>query len=169
MTPQSIHTVVAIAQGCKNLLDANCVPSGATDVRLFDLQKEYIYAVFVNVLLTDIGKQLVRNHTDPQRIYKGLWAHYQESTKALLDSTQLLEYVTTTRLVIVYGEAPPTNLSCIYKSNFLNNDSLHPNRTTYPMLSNAHLSRMPSNQYLPCIWSKHRPNHTGYIWQDNDN
>src|SRR5687767_2079117 len=60
-----------------------------------------MYAVFERTLLTDKGKALVRHHQlsfDAQTIYKELTAYAKQSTKATMDASTLLSYITTTNL-----------------------------------------------------------------------
>jgi hypothetical protein len=60
-----------------------------------------MYAVFERTLLSDKGKALVREHTDnfnAQTVYKELCAYALESTKATLDSSTMLTYITSSRL-----------------------------------------------------------------------
>ena len=61
-----------------------------------------MYAVFEKTLVTDKGKALVRQYQhsfDAQRIYKKLSEYAMKSTKATMDASSLLSYITTTNLV----------------------------------------------------------------------
>jgi hypothetical protein len=52
-------------------------------------------------VLTDQGKGLVRQYEstyDAQKVYAGLVTHASKSTKAAMDSTDLLSYITSVRL-----------------------------------------------------------------------
>ena len=60
-----------------------------------------MYAVFEKTLLTDKGKALVRQHQhsfDAQKIYKELSAYATQSTKASMNASSLLLYITSTNL-----------------------------------------------------------------------
>lgn len=70
-------------------------------MQLFLEQQKFMYAVFEKTLLTDKGKALVRayQHTfDAQSIYKELSAYAMNSTKAALQASSLLSYITTVTL-----------------------------------------------------------------------
>ena len=91
----------ARAQDVSEVLDPTFKPSTTADHTLFDEKQKYMYAVFEKTLLTDKGKALVRNHQkryDAQLIYKELCEYALQSTKASLDSSSLLTYLTTIRL-----------------------------------------------------------------------
>ena len=60
-----------------------------------------MYVVFEKTLLTDKGKALVRQHQhsfDAQRIYKELSVYATQSTKASMNASSLLLYITSTNL-----------------------------------------------------------------------
>ena len=60
-----------------------------------------MYAVFEKTLLTDQGKTLVRDHQckyNAQTIYRELCAYAFISTKATMDASSMLCYITTTQL-----------------------------------------------------------------------
>ena len=60
-----------------------------------------MYAVFEKTLLTDKGKALVRPYQfsfDSQPIYRELSAYAMKSTKATMNASALLSYITTTML-----------------------------------------------------------------------
>ena len=60
-----------------------------------------MYAVFTKTLLTDKGRSLVSEHDrdgDAQTIYRELFLHAKRSTKASVDASDLLAYITTSRL-----------------------------------------------------------------------
>ena len=91
----------ARAQDVEEVLDDTYVPSKPEDKAVFDHKQKYMYAVFTKTLLTDKGKSLVRDHEknyDAQKIHKKLLDYAQRSTKASVDSSQLLSYITSTRL-----------------------------------------------------------------------
>ena len=60
-----------------------------------------MYTVFEKALLTDKGKALVRQYQstfDAQKIYKLLSNYAMHSTKASMDTSSRLSYITTTNL-----------------------------------------------------------------------
>jgi hypothetical protein len=60
-----------------------------------------MYAVFERTLLSDKGKALFWEHTidyDAQTVFKQLSAYAMKSTKATLDSSSILTYITSSRL-----------------------------------------------------------------------
>ena len=59
-----------------------------------------MYAVFTNTILTDKGKYLFRQHEgdyNAHSIHKELLAHILTSTKASLESSILITYITTSK------------------------------------------------------------------------
>jgi hypothetical protein len=68
---------------------------------LFDEKQKYIYAVSEKTLLTDKGKSLFRAYQrsyNAQEIFKELSNYALTSTKASMDASSLLTYITTTHL-----------------------------------------------------------------------
>lgn len=91
----------ARAQDVADVLNANYTPTTAEEIALFDEKQKYMYAVFEKTLLTDKGKSLVRVHQrkyDAQKVYAELSEYALKSTKASLDATSILTYITTSRL-----------------------------------------------------------------------
>ena len=91
----------ARAQDLQDLLDPNYVPSSSDDIAVFQAKQEYLYSVFVNVLLTDEGKALVRAQymtSNAQVIFKNLCDHHTNSTQSELTSTTILQFITSFRL-----------------------------------------------------------------------
>ena len=91
----------AMAQDVDDVLNKDYAPTTPEDADLFQEKKKFMYSVFERTLLTDQGKALVRQHEsarDSQIIYKHLSACYEENTKAALDSSSLLAYITTARI-----------------------------------------------------------------------
>ena len=83
-----------------NVLKSTYVPSTNMDKEMFKEQKKFMYNVFNKTLKTDYGKFLVNEHSDDrdsQEIWKKLMDHASKSTKAAIDSIELLEYITSTR------------------------------------------------------------------------
>ena len=91
----------ARAQNVQNVLDPDYVPADSAEEALFNEQQRYVYAVFESKLLTDMGKKYVRDHeddSDAQAVYRKLTLHHTKSTKASMDSANLLSYITSARL-----------------------------------------------------------------------
>ena len=68
---------------------------------MYEQKQRFMYAVFTKTLLTDKGKSLVRQHGDDydaQSIHAKLYNCAQCSTKASVDASDLLVYITTSRL-----------------------------------------------------------------------
>ena len=71
---------------------------GQDAILIFNEKNAFMYAVFAETLLTDKGKSLVRSHErhwDAQRIHTELLAYAETSTKASVESAQVLTYITT--------------------------------------------------------------------------
>lgn len=91
----------ARAQDVYNVLDASYSPASQEEMELFTEQKKYVYAVLESKVLTDVGKSLVREHEkdfDAQSLYQKLRDHHLKSTKALMESSTILSYITSVRL-----------------------------------------------------------------------
>ena len=83
------------------VLDSSYVPQIAEDHSLFAKKQQYVYAVLESHVLTDPGKTFARqyeNDFDAQQVYAKLWDHHTKSTKAVMESTDLLSYITSTHL-----------------------------------------------------------------------
>jgi hypothetical protein len=77
------------------------VPITKFDKALFDEKQKYVYAILESKVLTDKGKSIVRKYQltyDAQRAYKELVNHHINSTKAMIDSSSILSYITSTKL-----------------------------------------------------------------------
>jgi hypothetical protein len=65
------------------------------------MKQEFMYAVFKWTLQMDMGKAFVWRHEsafDAQTIYKSLVEYSLQSTKASLDTSKILAYITSARL-----------------------------------------------------------------------
>ena len=90
----------ARAQGVEDILDPTYSPPAGNEA-LFDEKQKYMFAVFERTLLTDKGKAILRANAvsyDAQKTYRELKAYSLTSTKALLDSSKLLSYITSVRI-----------------------------------------------------------------------
>lgn len=91
----------ARAQGVIDVLNSHYIPTTADDKAIFHKQQAFMYAVFERTLQTDQGKAFVRAHEndfDAQHVYASLVAYSVTSTKAALDSSHLLSYITAAKL-----------------------------------------------------------------------
>ena len=91
----------ARAQGLMNVLDPGYKPQSQDERDVFAHQQAWMYAVLDSTVKTDRGKAIVRKYEatyDAQRAYKELREHHLTSTKALIDSSTILEYITSARL-----------------------------------------------------------------------
>ncbi|HEY9711418.1 MAG TPA: hypothetical protein V6D48_24640 [Oculatellaceae cyanobacterium] len=91
----------ANAQDVADVLDPLYKPSTPEEIALFLEKQKFMYAVFEKTLQTDKGKALVRHYQtsfDAQKIYKELSEYAMKSTKAAMDASTLLSYITTTNL-----------------------------------------------------------------------
>ena len=69
------------------------------EIQLFDEKQKFMYAVFEKTLLTDKGKALVcqyQHSFDAQKIFKELSASTMQLTKASMNASSLLSYITST-------------------------------------------------------------------------
>jgi hypothetical protein len=100
-TWQRSTLALARAQDVHEVLDASYVPVSSEDKQLFAMKQEFMYAVFERTLQTDMGKTFVRRHEadfDAQTIYVSLVEYSIQSTKASLDTSKILAYITSARL-----------------------------------------------------------------------
>ena len=91
----------ARAQDIAEVLDHTYIPSTQEDIDLFAEKQKFFYAVFEKTLLTDKGKALVRRYQhsyDAQLVYKELSDYYLSSTKATMNASSMLSYITSSHL-----------------------------------------------------------------------
>jgi hypothetical protein len=77
------------------------VPNTAEDIALFDEKQKYMYCVLGRILQTDEGKVIVRSHDagrNAQLIYAEFLQVMTQSTEAMMDSGELLLYLTTAKI-----------------------------------------------------------------------
>jgi hypothetical protein len=117
-----------------------------------------MYAVFMKTVQTDVGKSFVRGNEqkyDAQQIYKELLQHASTSTKAAIDSTAIMSYVTSVRLGDGKGVAPRTALFLNGSIRFASMKQLYPSLTISRTARNALCSRTPSHLWRTFVLSRH--------------
>ncbi len=96
----------ARAQDVAEVLDSSYIPLTPEEKELFKEKQTYMFAVFEKTLLTDQGKAFVREfekHSDAQSIYLRIREHALTSTKASIEASEILTYITSCKL----GEGSP--------------------------------------------------------------
>jgi hypothetical protein len=91
----------AQAQDLSDVLDPKFSPIGIKGSNLFAKKQKFMYAIFEQTLLSDKGKALVRlhlNNYNAHKLYTALSKYSLQSTKAFIDSRNLLQYITSNRL-----------------------------------------------------------------------
>ena len=91
---------IARAQDVYEILEPGYTPPPDQQL-VFTEKQKFMYAVFERTLLTDYGKAFVRQYAptfDAQAIYEDLCIYCQKSTKASLDSSNLMAYITSAKL-----------------------------------------------------------------------
>ena len=91
----------ARAQDVMEVLDPTYVPASTEEKDLFNEKLKFVYAILEQKVLTDRGKGFIREHEndyDAQKVYKKLVDHHLKSTKAMIDSSSILSYITSVRL-----------------------------------------------------------------------
>jgi hypothetical protein len=91
----------ARAQDVMDVLTPEYKPSTPEEQELFDEKQKYVYAVLESKVLTDQGKAIVHEHEqdyNAQEVYKKLTEHHLTSTKAMMDSSTILSYITSARI-----------------------------------------------------------------------
>jgi hypothetical protein len=100
----SVHRTLK-AQTCyqdvDDVLNPCYVPNTAEDIALFDEKQKYMYSVLKRILQMDKGKVIVHSH-DADRNAQSIYAEFlqvmTQSTEAMMDSGELLSYLTTTKI-----------------------------------------------------------------------
>jgi hypothetical protein len=98
---QRATKALARAQDVYEIFNKNYKPSNPDEVALFERKKIYMYAVAEKTLRTDFGKSCVRKYedaVDARAVYLDLFTHMESSTKASLDSSKILQYITSAKM-----------------------------------------------------------------------
>ena len=91
----------ARAQGVADILDHLYTPTTQEDKELFDEMQKFLYAVLDTTVRTDRGRAIVRSYEDTydaQKVYTELQEYHMSSTKAKIESSTLLSYITSAKL-----------------------------------------------------------------------
>ena len=91
----------AKTHGCEEIFDPDYSPKTKSEKDLFAEKQKFIYDVFQNKVQTDMGKHLVRKYEgtdDAQSVYRKLSEHANQSTHANLEASDLISYITSTKL-----------------------------------------------------------------------
>ena len=92
----------AMAQDVSDVLNENYVPISAGDIALFAEKQRFLYAVLESKVLTGRGKAIMRGHEiefNAQMVYQIIEQYHLSSSKADIESSVFLSYITYTRLV----------------------------------------------------------------------
>jgi len=92
---------VAHTHGVQRVLNSSYTPIGADDIALFQEENYFIYAVLDRNVKISQGKAYVREHEndmDGQTVMTKLMNYLTKSTKASLQASELLTYITTAKL-----------------------------------------------------------------------
>jgi hypothetical protein len=97
------HIAQARAQGVVDVMNSEYKPTTTEDKEaLFEVKQTYMFAVFEMTLLTDQGKAYVREYEkkfDAQSIYPRISEYAIKSTKASLETSTILSYITSCKLL----------------------------------------------------------------------
>ena len=83
------------------VLDPNYKPSNTEERDLLAKKREFVYGVFEKTIFTNNGKDVVRSHekdVDATEVWNKLQTLHNQSTKAKIESSTLLSYITSARL-----------------------------------------------------------------------
>ena len=86
---------------CEEIFNPTYKPKTPEEKDLFLEKQKFIYSVFDDCLLTDMGKSLVRSYKssfDAQKIYELLQMYTKNSNQSTIDTEELLSYLTSTEL-----------------------------------------------------------------------
>ncbi|EEC42547.1 predicted protein [Phaeodactylum tricornutum CCAP 1055/1] len=92
--------VTAVSHNVEKVLDPSYAPTDASEKSLFEEQKKFVYSALEHTLQTDMGKNLVREHSfdfNAQEVFRKVVKHYTESASAKSGSSNTLAYLTTAK------------------------------------------------------------------------
>jgi hypothetical protein len=82
-------------------LDPNYIPTTVIEEELFTKKQKYVDAILESKRITARGKSIVQAYEDTfdvQEVYKRHTEHHLKSTKARIESSTILSYITSVRL-----------------------------------------------------------------------
>ena len=74
------------------------MPETPEQKELFNEKQKYMYAILEQKVPTDHGKGFMREHENDynaQKVYQKLVDHHLKSTKAMIDLSSILSYITS--------------------------------------------------------------------------
>ncbi|EEC44015.1 predicted protein [Phaeodactylum tricornutum CCAP 1055/1] len=92
--------VTAVSHNVEKVLDPSYAPTDPSEKSLFEQQKKFVYSALEHTLQTDMGKNLVREHSfdfNAQEVFRKVVKHYTESASAKIGSSNTLAYLTTAK------------------------------------------------------------------------
>jgi hypothetical protein len=156
----------AVAQDVADVLDETYVPTTADDIALFSVKQKFVDTVLESKVQTDRGKAIIRDHEhdfDAQKVYKKLKNYHPKSTKAKIESSVILSYITsaklgdgswngTTEAFIIHWQ----NQVCLYEKRGPPTDHFSDGQKRI-MLQNAvnGIDELVRSRILLTIWAQH--------------
>jgi hypothetical protein len=120
-TWQQSFLAMARSHKIEEVFDPTFTPSTIEGIALFDEKKKFAYSVLDSVLLTDMGKTLVRKYQatfDAQKVWAEFVADATSSTKAQIMSSELLSWITSAKYDNTYcGTSSSTSSFVMYWLN----------------------------------------------------
>lgn len=92
--------VTAKSHGLEDVLNSGYLPSTSEDKALFHEKQKFAFSVLDHVIHTNMGKTIVRKHTDSmnaQQAYAEITQFYSSSTLARQNASDLIQYCTSAR------------------------------------------------------------------------
>jgi hypothetical protein len=88
----------AYLHDCGNVLDAAYIPSSQDDIDLFELQKKFMYSVFLSKVTVSDAVNIIKTNTDAQLCYQSLVHRFERSAEATMDAQTIREKLTALKL-----------------------------------------------------------------------
>ncbi|EEC42961.1 predicted protein [Phaeodactylum tricornutum CCAP 1055/1] len=92
--------VTAVTHNVDKVLDPTYIPTDPLEKSLFEEQNKFVYSALEHTLQTDMGKNIVREHSfdfNAQEVFRKVVKHYTESASAKISSSTTLGYLTTAK------------------------------------------------------------------------
>ncbi|ACI65686.1 predicted protein [Phaeodactylum tricornutum CCAP 1055/1] len=92
--------VTAVSHNVEKVLDPSYLPTDPLEKSLFEEQNKFVYSALEHTLQTDMGKNIVREHSfdfNAQEVFRKVVKHYTESASAKISSSTTLGYLTTAK------------------------------------------------------------------------